>query len=168
MRYPRLCRPGQTNRPGLLRHLDEDFAPLAAVQRARAALRGGVWFGARLALAAVWLYQGLLCKLLLARPAHAAVLEEVPGLGAHASLALPIIGVIETALAAWILSARRPLLAAAAQTLLLVAMNAGGLLFAADAIHDLAGMLLQNLAFLLLAWIVALHAPRDLHERSHT
>ena len=48
-----------------------------------------------------------------------------------------------------------PGLAALAQTLLLVVMNANGLLFGRHIIPDPAGMVIKNFGFLLLAWVVA-------------
>ena len=41
------------------------------------------------------------------------------------------------------------------QTLLLVSMNAAGLLWARRLISEPAGMLLQNFVFLMLAWVAA-------------
>ena len=65
------------------------------------------------------------------------------------------LGLVECALALWVLSGWQPLLAAAVQTALLVSMNTGGLLWARRIIPDPAGMIVKNLAFLVLAWIVA-------------
>ena len=58
----------------------------------------------RLALAAVWLYQGLWLKL-LAPSHHAGIVAEVPFGGPWL---LPAIGIAESALAAWILTGRHP------------------------------------------------------------
>ena len=112
----------------------------------------------RLPLAAVWLYQGLWCKLLGRSARHRRIVASVPGL--PSSLLLPAIGAAECALAAWILSGFRPRGAAVAQTAVLTAMNAWGLLGAADEIPDRAGMVLQNAAFLALAWVAAEEANR--------
>jgi hypothetical protein len=105
----------------------------------------------RFPLAAVWLYQGFWCKLLGRSPRHRRIVASVPG----AAGLLPAIGAAECALAAWILSGRLPRGAAIAQTALLAGMNAGGLLWAEHEISDPAGMILQNAAFLSLAWVVA-------------
>ncbi|MBI4606929.1 MAG: DoxX-like family protein [Planctomycetes bacterium] len=112
------------------------------------------WLG-RGAVALVWLYQGLWCKLLAGREEHEAVVRLVPGLSAASGLALSVLGLLEVALAFWVLSRWRPRLAASAQAALLVAMNSGGLLWARDAIGDPAGMVVHNIALLALAWTVA-------------
>ena len=52
----------------------------------------------------------------------------------------------------------QPVLAAAAQTALLVSMNSGGLLWARRIIPDPGGMIVKNFAFLVLAWVVAAQA----------
>jgi hypothetical protein len=114
----------------------------------------------RLSLAMVWTYQGLFCKLLGRAPRHRAILESVPHLtpaAAHAALAL--LGTAECAIAIWVLSARRPRAAAAVQTALVAAMNAGGILWARREIPDIPGMLLLNFAFLVLAWTAAPQGP---------
>lgn len=110
----------------------------------------------RLAVALVWLYQGLWCKVLGHCPGHQAIVAAVPGLDHRtATLALAGLGWIEVGLAVWVLSGWRPRTAAAAQTLLLVGMNGGGLLWGREHIADPGAMIVQNLAFLTLAWLVA-------------
>jgi S-adenosylmethionine:diacylglycerol 3-amino-3-carboxypropyl transferase/uncharacterized membrane protein YphA (DoxX/SURF4 family) len=110
----------------------------------------------RLAVALVWLYQGLWCKLLGRCPGHQAIVQAVPGLaGRTGAIVLAGLGTIEVGLAVWVLSGWRPRLAAAAQTLLLVGMNGGGLLWGREHIADPGAMITQNVAFLTLAWLVA-------------
>ncbi|HEX9941149.1 MAG TPA: DUF3419 family protein [Thermoanaerobaculia bacterium] len=110
----------------------------------------------RLAVALVWLYQGLWCKVLGRCSGHQAIVQAVPGLSGRAgAIVLAGLGMIETGLAVWVLSGSRPRLAAAAQTLLLVAMNGGGLLWGREHIADPGAMITQNLAFLTLVWLVA-------------
>src|SRR3954453_6226657 len=110
----------------------------------------------RLAVALVWLYQGLWCKLLGRCPGHRAIVQAVPGLaGAAGTFVLLGLGTIEVGLALWVLSGWRPRLAAVAQTLLLVGMNGGGLLWGRGHIADPGAMITQNHAFLTLAWLVA-------------
>jgi uncharacterized membrane protein YphA (DoxX/SURF4 family) len=104
-----------------------------------------------LSVAMVWIYQGL-CKL-AQTPRQRAILESVPHLNPTA--ALTILGAVECTLGVWILSARQPRAAAAAQTALLVAMNAGGILWGGSEIPDIPGMLLLNFALLVLAWTAA-------------
>jgi S-adenosylmethionine:diacylglycerol 3-amino-3-carboxypropyl transferase len=110
----------------------------------------------RLAVALVWLYQGLWCKLLGGCPGHLAIVQAVPGLGASGgAILLAGLGLFETGLAFWVLSGWRPRAAALVQTALLVAMNGGGLLWGREHIADPGAMITQNFAFLTLAWIVA-------------
>jgi len=117
----------------------------------------------RAAVAAVWLYQGLWCKLLGGAGRHAEIVGSVPGLGAAAAHGLLLaIGAAECALAVWTFSGIRPRQAALSQTFMLAAMNGAGLLWAARLIADPAAMLLQNFAFLLLAWVAA-EEPGAIH-----
>jgi DoxX-like family len=110
----------------------------------------------RVAVAAVWLYEGLWCKLLNGQPHEFEVVEAVPYFGPRiGALFLKVLGVVEVALAVWVLSAVAPIACAAAQTLLLVSLNACGLLWARHIIHDPAGMVVKNFAFLVLAWVAA-------------
>jgi len=108
---------------------------------------------ARLAIAAVWLYQGGWCKLVAPNERHLQVVAGVPGVGpVHARKVLALVGFVEVGLAAWVLSGRAPRTAAAAQTALLGAMNGGGLLFSRRTIPEPANMLTQNLALVALIW----------------
>lgn len=110
----------------------------------------------RVSIATVWLYQGLWCKLLGRAPRHAAVIGTVPFLNAaQAHAALFGLGGLECVLAVWVLCGRWAYAAALTQTVLLAIMNAGGVLWAGSIIPDPAGMLFENFAFLMLAWIAA-------------
>lgn len=110
----------------------------------------------RVAVAAVWLYEGLWCKLLRGQPHEFEVVQAVPRFGArYGVLFLQVLGVVEVALALWILSAVAPVLCAVVQTLLLVTLNANGLLWSRHLIHDPAGMVVKNSAFLVLVWVGA-------------
>ncbi|MEV4135752.1 DoxX-like family protein [Dactylosporangium sp. NPDC049742] len=113
---------------------------------------------ARAAVAAVWLYEGLWCKLLHGDPDQEKIVAAAPLLG---PAALTGIGLVEVALAAWVLTGRWPRAAAATQTVLLVAFNAGGLLFAGDHIADAGRMLTSNAALLALAWLLATPKTTD-------
>jgi hypothetical protein len=108
------------------------------------------------AVAAVWLYEGFWCKVLGRAPLQAQVVAAVPKLGPLVGPRfLKLLGIVEVALAAWVMSGVAPGLCALAQTVLLVAFNAGGLLWARRTIHDPAGMIVKNIAFLVLAWTCA-------------
>jgi hypothetical protein len=113
----------------------------------------------QLAVAAVWLYEGLWCKLLNRMPSQLEVVGAVPLFNSRSAiLVLRAIGVAECGLALWVLSGWQPVGAAVAQTALLVTMNAGGLVWGRQMIHDPAGMVVKNFAFLVLAWVVAARA----------
>jgi hypothetical protein len=110
----------------------------------------------RAAVAGVWLYEGLWCKLLRGQPHEFEVVEAVPYFGPRIGIpCLLVLGVIEVALALWTLSAVAPVLCAGVQTLLLIALNGNGLLWARHIIPDPAGMVIKNFAFLVLAWVCA-------------
>jgi uncharacterized membrane protein YphA (DoxX/SURF4 family) len=115
---------------------------------------------ARASIALVWLYEGLWCKLMGGATRQAALIATVPFLSAAAArAALIALGLAECAIAAWVLSGRHMRLAALVQTVLLVFMNAGGLIWAWRLIPDPGGMIVQNFAFLVLIWIVAEERP---------
>jgi hypothetical protein len=108
------------------------------------------------AVAAVWLYEGLWCKLLGRARLQAQVVANVPRIGLRfAQLFLKTLGAVEVLLAAWVMSGIHPGSCAIAQTALLVALNANGLLWARHIIHDPAGMVVKNIAFLVLVWVCA-------------
>ncbi|MGH3081881.1 MAG: DoxX-like family protein [Gaiellaceae bacterium] len=116
-------------------------------------------FGRRFASAAVtgvWLYHGLWCKLLGGCPEQVDVVAAVPWLrGRAAKPVLLGIGVVETILAVWVVSGRRPRGAAAIGTALVAGMNAGGLTFGRRHIPAPKTMIAENVAFLALAWLAA-------------
>lgn len=110
----------------------------------------------RVAVAAVWLYEGLWCKLLGGESRQFQIVEAVPYLGPRlGALFLRLLGVAEAAVGLWSLSGAFPIPCAAVQTLLLVALNANGLFWARHLIHDPGGMVVKNFGFLVLAWVSA-------------
>ena len=110
----------------------------------------------RVAVAAVWLYEGLWCKLLGGDPNQLRVVEAVPRFGPRVgAMFLKTLGTVEVAMGLWALSGIAPLACAVAQTVLLVALNANGLIWSRHLIHDPAGMVVKNFAFLVLAWVSA-------------
>jgi uncharacterized membrane protein YphA (DoxX/SURF4 family) len=111
---------------------------------------------ARMAIAGVWLYQGGWCKILRPSQRHLAIVEGLPYVPERRARGiLWLIGAAEVGLALWVLTGRRPRLAAATQTAALTAMNAGGLLFSGREIADAGAMLTQNAAFITLIWTTA-------------
>lgn len=120
------------------------------------------WPLARIPVALVWLYEGLWSKVLNGHPEQLQIAQSFPGLShSGAAAAVWLVGSVECLLALWVLWGVRPRQAALAQTVLLAAMNAAGLLWAAAEIPHPGQMLVMNLAFLTLAWLVAGHGSED-------
>jgi len=110
----------------------------------------------RAAVAAVWLYEGLWCKLLRGEPRELEVVKAVPRYGERFGVPfLMALGAVEVAIGLWVLSGAAPFLCALAQTILLVSLNVNGLIWSRHLIHDPRGMLVKNFAFLVLAWVAA-------------
>jgi uncharacterized membrane protein YphA (DoxX/SURF4 family) len=110
----------------------------------------------RISLAAVWLYEGLWCKVLGRESHQVQIVEAVPKLGPLVGRRfLLALGVVEMAVGVWVLSGVAPGLCAILQTVLLVGLNANGLVWARHLIHDPGGMVVKNASFLLLAWVAA-------------
>jgi len=105
-------------------------------------------------VAAVWLYEGLWCKILGRVRSQVDVVTAVPRLGPRFGVPfLKTLGVVEISLAVWVMTGIAPGLCAIAQTLLLVVLNANGLMWARHIIHEPAGMVVKNIAFLVLVWV---------------
>src|SRR5512144_1730960 len=101
----------------------------------------------RLAVAAVWIYEGAWCKLLGREANQLRIVEAVPRFGAPLGrVFLLALGWTELALGIWVLAGWAPALCAVVQTLLLVALNINGLLWSRALIHDPPGMVLKNFA----------------------
>jgi len=116
------------------------------------------------AVAAVWLYEGLWCKVLGGMRHEFEVVEAVPFLTPRlATLFLRALGVVECALALWVLAGWQPWWAALAQTMLLVALNSAGLYWSRRLIPDPAGMVVKNFAFLVLGWVTAAQIAAQAH-----
>lgn len=114
------------------------------------------WWLIRGAVAGVWLYEGLWCKLLGRDPNQLTIVEAVPRFGPKVgALFLKLLGLVELSMAIWVLSGIAKVPCAIAQTLLLVSLNANGILWARKLIHDPTGMVVKNFAFLVLAWVAA-------------
>jgi uncharacterized membrane protein YphA (DoxX/SURF4 family) len=108
-------------------------------------------------VASVWLVHGLFNKLLHGSPRHLQIVQSVPGLaGAAGERALILIGLVEVGIGLWVLSGWRPRRCAAVQTILLLSMNVTELTFARPLLLWPAGLVPVNLAFLGIAWVVAL------------
>jgi DoxX-like protein len=108
------------------------------------------------AVAAVWFYEGVWCKLLNRQPRQMRVVEAMPLYGTRiATKLLRLVGVVETTIAVWVLTGIGPILCALTQTALLVTLNVCGLLWARRLIDDPGGMVVKNFAFLVLVWVSA-------------
>jgi DoxX-like family len=116
-------------------------------------------FGRRLpaaAVAGVWLYHGLWCKLLARCPEQRDIVATVPFLPRRLTKpALVALGLVEVVFAGWVISGRRPLLAASAQTALLAGMNGGGLAWGRTHIPAPKALVAENAAFTALVWWAA-------------
>lgn len=110
----------------------------------------------RIAIAIVWIYEGLWCKVLDRRPDQQQTAAQVPFVGASLAREFLIgLGVVECAFGLWTLSGWQPWWAALVQTATLVVMNTCGLIWARRTIHDPAGMLAKNFVLVILMWVSA-------------
>ncbi|MEE1783656.1 DoxX-like family protein [Streptomyces sp. SP17BM10] len=108
------------------------------------------------AVALMWGYEGLWCKIWPGRADQRAIVESVPLLpGWAVTPVLLAVGAAELALGLWVLTGRRARLCAVVQTVLVVGFNTGGLLFGADEIPEPGRLIVQDLAFLALIRTVA-------------
>jgi hypothetical protein len=108
----------------------------------------------RASVAAVWSYEGLWCKILGRVQLQVEVVTAVPRLGPRFGLLfLKALGIVEVAIAVWVMAGIAPGTCAIVQTALLVVLNANGLLWARHIIHEPAGMVVKNIAFLVLVWV---------------
>ena len=116
----------------------------------------------RSTVAAVWIYEGLWCKILGGVKSQVDVVTAVPRLGAFAKPFLKLLGFGEVGLAVWVMTGIAPGLCAITQTVLLVSLNANGLIRARHLIREPAGMVIKNIAFLMLVWICGVSASGHL------
>jgi len=110
----------------------------------------------RVAVAGVWLYEGLWCKLLGREKRQLEIVQAVPYWGPRIGAPfLKMLGAVELGLSLWVLSGAQAIACAAVQTLLLVTLNVNGLIWSRSLIHDPGGMVVKNFAFLVLVWVLA-------------
>ena len=108
----------------------------------------------RASVAAVWLYEGLWCKIFGRMQSQVAVVTAVPRLGPRFGRPfLKTLGVVEVGFAVWVMTGIAPGVCAILQTALLVVLNVNGLLWARHLIQDPAGMIVKNIAFLARVWV---------------
>jgi hypothetical protein len=110
----------------------------------------------RAAVAGVWVYEGLWCKILGREKNQEKIVENVPKWGKAIGLVfLKTLGWVELAIGLWALSGWAAGLCALTQTVLLVTLNTNGLLWSRHLIHDPPGMVFKNSVLLVLAWVSA-------------
>lgn len=115
----------------------------------------------RISIATVWLYEGLWCKVLGMMPSQLAIVVELPGFSRERALMLwKSVGAVEIFLGLWVLTGVQPGWCALAEVMLLVVMNSNALLWARHLVFDPIGMVLKNVAFLMLVWVCGAMAVR--------
>jgi hypothetical protein len=82
-------------------------------------------------IAAVWIANGLFCKLLNLVPRHQEIVARIIG-SAHAGILTRLIGMAEIAMAVWILSGFRTKLNAITQAVIIATMNSLEFMLAPD------------------------------------
>jgi DoxX-like family len=82
-------------------------------------------------IAAVWIANGLFCKVLNLVPRHQEIVARIIG-NAHAGILTRLIGVAEIAMAVWILSGFRTKLNAITQAVIIATMNSLEFMLAPD------------------------------------
>jgi uncharacterized membrane protein YphA (DoxX/SURF4 family) len=111
---------------------------------------------ARLVLAGVWLHQGVWAKILDGDPSHREIVGRMPGMTHRsARAATTAIGVLEAAMAVWVLSGLRPRTCAAVQIGLMAGFNAGALTFARARLESPERLLARNAGLAAIAWLAA-------------
>ncbi len=118
---------------------------------------------ARMLVAGVWIFHGLYSKILDGIPRHRQIVGKILG-DEWARNAVLAVGIAEVLLGMWVLSRRCPRSCAAVQTLAIVTMNTLEIFYARDLLISTSGMIALNLAFLAIAWWVAL---RSIQRGSH-
>jgi uncharacterized membrane protein YphA (DoxX/SURF4 family) len=118
-------------------------------------VRPGLLIFGRITIALVWMYEGLLAKVLGGRTDEQGIADSVPMLSDQgAEIALRLLGGYEVVLGLWVLTGMLRRWAAVVQSLTLVAVNATGLIFAPEHIADPLDLVVKNAALLALIMIV--------------
>ena len=117
-------------------------------------------FAIRIALAAVWLYNGLWLKVIAADPHHLEIVRSVAGgIGVEPVTMLQVIGIGETLLGLGILSGLFFRFVSYFQIAVVLAMNVIGAICGGGAIQHPFGLMISNLPMIMCAAVVALHGP---------
>lgn len=118
------------------------------------------WWLLRIAVALVWIYQGLWHKVIAVDARHLEIVTSAPSF-LPPRLVLGLIGGWESLFAIAVFLRWKQKFFAWLQIGTLVAMNVAGILFAGDKIPDIGGMLTMNLVFALTIWGLANHETRE-------
>jgi uncharacterized membrane protein YphA (DoxX/SURF4 family) len=105
-------------------------------------------------IACVWIFHGLVSKILMGIPRHQAIVGRILG-ESYGAFMTNVIGVLEILLGLWILSGYKKKICATLQTLALVVMNALEIKLAKDLLYSPWGMIILNLGFIAIIWIWA-------------
>lgn len=111
----------------------------------------------RLAVAAVWIYEGLWLKMVRPAPHELAVMGSMSLGSVSPGRLLFVIGSGEVLLGLGVLSGLYSRFLAWFQGVILVLMNGMGILFAGKAIADPAGLVIHNLPFLLCIVVLGIY-----------
>lgn len=118
-------------------------------------------FWMRVTIAAVWLHEGLWCKVLGMMPSQLAIVTELPGFSRERAVVVwKSVGAVEIFLGIWVLTGVHPGWCALGEVMLLAMMNSSALLWARQVVFDPMGMVLKNLTFLMLVWVCGAMAVR--------
>jgi uncharacterized membrane protein YphA (DoxX/SURF4 family) len=107
----------------------------------------------RVAVALLWLYEGVWCKVLDRAPRQAQAIGTVGASEGTSTLLFKLLGWVELVLALWVLSNFAPGWCAVVQSTLLIVLTSGALIFARNVIHDPAGVVFKNIVFITLIWV---------------
>lgn len=108
------------------------------------------------AVALVWIYEGLYCKLFRGDPRQFEIVRQVPKYGERFGTPFLItLGIVELLIGIWVLTYQQQVLCAILQTALLCILNLNGILWSKNLIHDPMGMVIKNIAFIILVWVAA-------------
>jgi uncharacterized membrane protein YphA (DoxX/SURF4 family) len=117
-------------------------------------------WGVRIALASVWLYNGLWLKVIALDPHHLEIVRSVSGGSSIAPVVLlRTIGCCETLLAIGILSGLFYRFVSYFQIAIVLVMNVIGSIFGGGAIAHPVGLIVSNLPLIMCALVVALRGP---------
>ncbi len=123
-------------------------------------MNGKLIFAFRIALAAIWLYNGLWLKVIVLDPHHLSIVHSVfNNASADPVLVLKLIGGCETLLAIGILSGLFYRFVSIFQIVVIVSMNIAGIVFGGGAIEHPVGLIVSNLPTIMCALAVAIHGP---------